>query len=213
MIRHNGHRVNPIAPVIGLDIDGTLARYHDHFVAFAEQYLQERLKVIWHQDFRGEFNQALGLDKALYRQIKLAYRQGGMKRSIPTYGDIRGLVQEIRESGIQVWICTTRPWNRLDNIDPDTTFWVERNMGRVDGVIYGEEKYEDLLDIVGKGRVLGVVDDLPENIQRAQALGIPCGLRRGSHNEWWRKTGDTPLFNDTREIQEWTRKIIAGRAS
>lgn len=113
-----------------------------------------------------------------------------MKRSIPVLnGDMgKSVVQDIRERlKVQVWICTTRPWQRLDNIDPDTQFWLQRNFGRVDGVIYGEDKYEDLIDIVGKERILGVIDDLPENVRRAGSLGLRAALRAGDHNAAWRQ--------------------------
>lgn len=176
------------APVIAIDIDGTVADYYKHFHWFAELYLQRDLNCVFNREYRGEFSEALGLEKETYRKIKLAYRQGGMKRSIKAFQGAGEVVRHLRKQGIQVWICTTRPWNRLDNIDPDTTFWINNNLGRVDGVIYGEDKYQDLIDIVGKDRILGVVDDLPENIAKAKALGLNAVLMSGDHNEWHRET-------------------------
>lgn len=176
------------APVIAIDIDGTVADYYKHFHWFAELYLQRTLNCEFNREYRGEFNEALGLDKETYRKIKLAYRQGGMKRSIKAFQQAGEVVRRLRKEGIQVWICTTRPWNRLDNIDPDTTFWINNNLGRVDGVIYGEDKYQDLIDIVGKDRILGVVDDLPENIEKANALGLKSALMMGAHNQWYVET-------------------------
>jgi hypothetical protein len=178
-------RVHPLAPVVALDIDGSLADYYAHFKWFAELYLQEELTIDWSNTT--EFSEALGLEKDVYRSIKLAYRQGGMKRSIPVLNgdETRRLIPAIRRLGVQAWICTTRPWQRLDNIDPDTQWWLNRNFGRVDGVIYGEEKYEDLIDIVGRRRILGVFDDLPENIVTAGLLGLNTAIRRGDHNERW----------------------------
>ena len=180
-------RLHPLAPVVGLDVDGTLADYYEHFRWFAELYLQRPVSIDWEFAPTAEFSDALQLPKELYRDIKLAYRQGGMKRSIPVL-DTRGeAVKTIRSWGIQVWITTTRPWQRLDNIDPDTQFWLNHNLGRVDGVIYGEDKYLDLKDIVGPERILGIVDDLPENIVAAQSLGINAALAVGPHNESFRK--------------------------
>lgn len=176
------------SPVVALDIDGTLADYYGHFHWFAELYLQKSVPVHWHRQFRGEFSDALGLEKNLYRQIKLAYRQGGMKRSIKAFDGAGQAVRSLRKRGIAVWICTTRPWNRLDNIDPDTSFWIEHNLGRVDGVIYGEDKYLDLMDIVGKDRILGIIDDLPENVEKAEGLGLKWALAAGDHNDWWRES-------------------------
>mgnify|MGYP002780101623 CR=1 FL=1 len=180
-------RVHPLAPVVGLDIDGTFGDYFAHMKWFAELYLQRPLTVDWSST--DEFSEALGLDKHVYRDIKLAFRQGGMKRCMPLINptESRQLIPALRKAGIQVWICTTRPWNRLDNIDPDTQFWLSRNFGKVDGVIYGDDKYEDLIDIVGQDRILGVIDDLPENISRALQLNLNTAIRAGDHNLRWRE--------------------------
>lgn len=181
-----GVRVSATAPVVAIDLDGTLGEYHDHFLWFARLYTQDdALFMDWRPEHEGEFSEALGLPKALYRDIKLAYRQGGMKRCLPAFPGARRAVQNIRECGVQVWITTTRPYMRLDNIDPDTQFWLKRNVGRVDGVVYGEDKYMDLADIVGQDRILGAIDDLPENINHARQLGINAALRVGEHNAWW----------------------------
>ncbi len=185
-------RVPANAPVIAFDIDGTLADYYGHFKWFAELYLQRKLTVDWQRNYRGEFSDALGLNKEVYRAIKLAYRQGGMKRCIPAFPGAGDLVRLVRSQGVAVWICTTRPWNRLDNIDPDTSFWIENVLGRVDGVIYGEEKYEDLRDFVGIRPILGVLDDLPENTSKARSLGLETILLSGDHNRWWRETRSEP---------------------
>lgn len=179
-------RLHPLAPVVGLDVDGTLADYYEHMRWFAELYLQRPVTIEWDFAPTAEFSDALQLDKKTYRDIKLAYRQGGMKRSIPVLDDRGTMVKAIRAGGIQVWITTTRPWQRLDNIDPDTQFWLNRNLGRVDGVIYGEEKYMDLVDIVGRERILGVVDDLPENVVSAMSLGLKAALAVGEHNRAFR---------------------------
>jgi hypothetical protein len=202
--RTNTFRLHPLAPVVGIDIDGTLAAYYDHFRWFAELYLQEPVPEPDWSTGTPEFEEALGMDKATYRAVKLAYRQGGMKRSIPVIDSgVESLVKKIRQDGVQVWICTTRPWNRLDNIDPDTQFWINRHLGRVDGVIYGEEKYEDLLDIVGEHRIVGVVDDLPENVTRATDLGIPALMRSGPHNAVWRAQNPAmPVANSSKDIYE-----------
>jgi hypothetical protein len=185
-------RVHPLAPVIGLDIDGTIGDYYNHFVWFLNKiYFPDRHhSVHWRQSKDAEFSEALGMAKEEYRAAKLAYRLGGLKRCQPTLSGVsetREAIQKIRRSGIQVWICTTRPWLSLTTVDPDTQYWLEQNVGRVDGLIYGEDKYADLLDIVGKDRVLGVIDDLPENMVRASELGIKCAIRSGPHNAIWRR--------------------------
>lgn len=204
-------RLHPLAPVLALDIDGTLGDYYEHFRWFTELYLQRPTKLDWELTDTAEFSEALGLSKEVYRQIKLAYRQGGMKRSLPVFDGTRKLIETVRqELGIQVWIATTRPWQRLDNIDPDTQFWLGRVAGRVDGVIYGEEKYLDLIDIVGKERIVGVVDDLPQNVVSAQSLGLRAALRVGGHNRAFRAVRlDTPVVHSSDDILELVRTWTA----
>lgn len=199
-------RVHPTAPVLALDIDGTLGDYYAHFQEFAEGYLLRELAADW--SGTTEFSEALGLDKNTYRTIKLAYRQGGMKRSLPLL-DIgySSAVRRIREElGMQVWICTTRPWQRLDNIDPDTQFWINHHFGRVDGVIYGEEKYQDLIDIVGIERIVGAIDDLPENVTTALSLGLNAALATGDHNlVFAHNRPDIPTMSDARDLFDLAR--------
>jgi hypothetical protein len=111
----------------------------------------------------------MGIDKRTYREVKLAYRQGGLKRTMPVYKGAAALTKAIQEAGAQVWICTTRPYLRLDNIDPDTREWLRRNNIQYNAVLFGEDKYEELARQVGH-RVVAIVDDLPEMIHAA--LGI-----------------------------------------
>jgi hypothetical protein len=178
-------RVHPLAPVVAFDLDGTLGDYYAHFEWFASLYTQRTVKAHFEPEMQGDYCRALGMEKEMYRDIKLAYRQGGMKRCMPVFRYSRALVSLVRTLGVQVWICTTRPYLRLDNIDPDTRFWLDRNIGRVDGLLYGEEKYQDLVDIVGRDRVLAIYDDLPENIIDANKMDIPCIMRSGPQNAWF----------------------------
>lgn len=216
-------RVHPLAPVVGIDIDGTLGDYHTHFTWFLNHiYFPQAYPKYWADwsSAQGEFSEALFMNKEVYRQAKLAYRMGGLKRCMPLFdedrneagGAIRNEIQYIRSQGIQVWICTTRPWLSLTTVDPDTQYWLERNAGQVDGLIYGEDKYADLIDIVGKDRILGVCDDLPENITRAQDLGLNAAIRWGDHNAQWRKSNNPPCdgFSRVKDmssiIDDWFEK-------
>jgi hypothetical protein len=136
------------------------------------------------------FYKHLGMSKAQYRKCKLAYRQGGMKRSMPCYPGARDLTIHIRNAGVQVWICTTRPYLRLDNIDPDTRHWLKRNGIQYDGVLFGEHKYRDLVKILGHERIVAVVDDLPEMMDQALDLGLTACLRTQPYNHGYSRSGN-----------------------
>lgn len=157
-----------IRPVVAVDIDGTLGMYHEHFTAFAMDYIGAPVRQGY--DGSTEFSEYLGMTKQSYREAKLAYRQGGMKRTMPPFSGARAFMLGLGQLGCEVWIATTRPWMRLDNIDPDTREWLRRNGIVYDYMLYGEDKYEQLHSQVGDGRVVAVVDDLREQLERAQEI-------------------------------------------
>lgn len=168
-------------PVVGLDIDGTLGVYHGHFLSFAGEWLGREMPPTY--DYAGGSLAAfMGVSKATYRKVKLAYRQGGLKRSMPAYPGASELTRTLRAAGAEVVLCTTRPYLSLSNIEPDTREWTRRNGIQYDGFIFGEHKYRDLVRAVGCGRILGTLDDLPEMYGQAQALGLRGVLRTQPYN-------------------------------
>jgi hypothetical protein len=170
-----------LRPVFGVDIDGTLAYFHEYFLWFASLYLGKSVPSEW--DGEGPFWRVLGVPKARYREVKLAFRQSGLKRAMPAIGGATSLVRSLRNRGCEVWICTTRPYLRLDNIDPDTRVWLQRNNIPYDGVLYGERKWGDLARLVGPDRVLGVLDDLPEQLDAAHRAGLTGRLVQRPYTE------------------------------
>jgi hypothetical protein len=156
-------------PVVALDIDGTLGDYHRHFLEFAALWFNKPMPG------PEEFNPGLRLHRFMgvklsdYRIAKLAYRQGGWKRWMPVYPGAAELTRAIRRAGAEVWICTTRPYLRLDNIDPDTREWLRRAKIQYDAVLFGEDKYRELYRQAGL-RVAAVLEDLPEQWEKARKI-------------------------------------------
>ena len=171
-------------PVLGLDIDGTIAAYHEHYLAFVEAWLGKPVPRKY--DGSVPLHTWCGISKATYRESKRAYRMGGAKRSMPTLApplpDAARLTHTVAKWGVDVYLCTTRPYLAHDNIDPDTRHWVRRNGVRCRGVIWGEHKYRDLVRMVGKGRVFAVVDDLPTMCDQAASLNVPTVFALRDHN-------------------------------
>jgi hypothetical protein len=164
------------SPVVALDIDGTLGDYHGHFLKFAEGYIGKPMPNPKQINPGMPLYRHMQVSRATYRAAKLAYRQGGLKRSMPAYNGAALLTRSVRAAGAEVWLCTTRPYLRLDNIDPDTREWLRRNKIQYDAVLFGDNKrsnkYRELVRQVGIDRVVAVADDLPEQIERAQKLCI-----------------------------------------
>lgn len=181
-------------PVFGIDVDGTLGQYHTHFHKFAEGYVGRALPCPCYScggyDGSVSFAKSLGLGKTKYREVKLAYRRGGLKRSMPVVEGASELVAGLRKRGAVVVICTTRPYLQLDNVEPDTREWLRRNRIQHDAVISGEHKYRDLKNMFGGARIVCVIDDLPEMVQQASSLGVyPLLIDARYNRSHWNGSG------------------------
>jgi hypothetical protein len=178
----------PIKPVVAIDIDGTLAPYHPRFIEFASSWLGYeplgREGYTGQPRFREWMCDVYNIDLSTFRAIKLAYRQGGLKRTMGTYPYAAPLVNRLRSAGAEVWLTTTRPHDRYDRIDPDTVEWTRRNHIEFDGLLFGENKMMELARRIDPRRVVAVLDDLPWVLEQAQIerLGTPV-LRRTQYNE------------------------------
>jgi hypothetical protein len=204
-----------IRPVVAFDIDGTLGDYHNHFATFAEMWLGHEVDPMF--DFDGSapykewFCSVFGVDESTFRSIKLAYRQGGMKRSMPVYPNADALVRAARESGAEVWLTTTRPHERYDRVDPDTREWLRRNDINFDGLIYDENKMNVLQERVDPERVCFVLDDLVENLRLAEAaFGRGVGILRETEFNvngpaWWCRVNNLldARAMVTAHVQDW----------
>jgi hypothetical protein len=164
-----------VKPIVAIDIDGTLGDYHGHFDQFAAFYLNKQplglrgqitayAGVEHHRDW---FCRVYKTDLRTFRDIKLAYRQGAQKRSMPVYPAGVQLAQRAVKEEAEVWLTTTRPYLRLDNIDPDTRFWLDIHQVPYYGLVYDEDKYPRLAQSVDWKRVVMVIDDLVEQCEAA----------------------------------------------
>jgi hypothetical protein len=198
-------RPGPLAPVVALDIDGTSGDYHSHFIQFAKAWTGRDLPSATQYTGGVPFHKYLGISRSTYNQIKLAYRHGGLKRSMPVYPGIGEFTKHIRTNGVQVWICTTRPYLNLSNIDPDTRHWItKRAHMQYDGILYGPHKYRDLVKAVGVDRVVVVYDDLPRLIDQALSLDLPSCMRLQPYNTYW----DEPDSN----VNYWVARNVLDMA-
>jgi hypothetical protein len=197
-------------PVVAIDIDGTLGDYHGHFLRFASDWYGRQMPD------PAEINPGLPLhrfmctSKATYRQCKLAYRQGGLERSMPIYDGAYELCRSVRAAGAELWLCTTRPYLKLDSQSVNTRHWLRRHKIQYDALIYGERKYRELDGIVGRERVAAVLDDLPEMILQADSLGMWTMLRDQPYNKhlnWHYRAIDLGQAQRTilQEVRTWKK--------
>lgn len=194
-----------VRPVIAVDIDGTLADYHTHFLNFLEEYLGVEPHPRSYDGAIG-FKQfcvyTYGINGDQWSDIKLAYRQGAQKRTMPIFDWAQVLTGVVRWEGAELWITTTRPYLRLDNIDPDTRDWINRNHIEYDFLIYDKEKYRVLSERVEPERVIAIIDDLPHKHEEAQRYFGPAVpiLKGGPSNNRARLVAPALVMPDLREI-------------
>lgn len=208
-----------VRPVVAIDIDGTLGDYHGHFSEFAQAYLNRPLSQlrVW-ETYRGDepykdwFQRTFGVDHSTFRQVKLAYRQGGMKRVMPMIPGASALVNGLMSHDVEVWLTTTRPHDRFDRVDPDTREWLARHRIRFDGLLYSGRKMEELSDRIDPGRVVAVLDDQINILDRVEDLGWTGIMKRSIYNQktvWLGYQAETlPRAYDiiTMLLEQWRKK-------
>ena len=199
---------NQTGPVVAIDIDGTLGDYHSHFLRFAAGWYGREMPDADQINPGLPLHKFMCTSKSTYRQCKLAYRQGGLERSMPVYDGAYELCRQVRAVGAELWLATTRPYLKLDTQSPDTRHWLRINKIQYDHLIWGERKYRDLVKQVNKDRIVAVLDDLPEMIIQASDLGLWTMLRDQPYNKhlnWHYRAMDLYQAQRTiiQEIRSW----------
>jgi hypothetical protein len=178
----------PVHPVVAVDLDGTLGDWHYHFQLFAEEWLgrtQVGLRTYsGGEPYRDWFTREYEIDLTTFRAVKLAFRQGGIKRSMPAFEHAYTTMTSLSRLA-EVWVITTRPAYRYDRVDPDTVEWLRRHRIPYDGLLFDENKVYELYQRVDAGRVVAVLDDEPTVLEQV-VRGTPI-LMRSHYNldaEW-----------------------------
>lgn len=202
-------KINGTGPVFGLDIDGSLGDYHAHFLRFAEGWVGKTMPDPQEINPGVPLFKFMGVSKVTYRRIKTAYRQGGLKRSLPAYLGASELSYNLRHAGkAEVWICTSRPYLAHGPIDPDTRHWLRRNRIQYDNIVWGENKYRDLNRLAGS-RVAGVLEDLPPMADQALDQGMSVILKDQPYNRWYDPEGMATIrVPDLIQGWEWAETLI-----
>jgi len=192
-----------------------MGMYHQHFLEFASNYLNQQVKdhYVGNQPFKEWFCTNYRCTADVWHDIKLAYRQGGLKRTMPVYPEAKELCRGIQAAGAELWVTTTRPYIRHDNIDPDTREWLRRNYIPYDYLIYDGHKYRKLAQLVGPERVCAVLDDLHEEVLEAeQVFGIRVPiLRKQSYNRatgWYTEASNLAMAGRfiNERIKRWRKE-------
>lgn len=202
----------PIRPVVAIDIDGTIADYHSHFFRFAGEWLGRPGSVnTWIKNYHGipDMSAFMNLDKRTYRQIKLAYRQGGMKRNMPIMDHAMDVFEVCAAQDVEIWVTTTRPYLQVGNVDDDTREWLRRHSLLYDHLIYADEKYKLASAHVGD-RIACVLDDqvYPEYLD-AKMYGLhPILVRTEFNHLAIQRSVHTDDYDVAMDLMDAARMII-----
>lgn len=177
-------------PIISLDIDGVLGDYHGHLFWFAEKYFGHSMPQLETVDVNDFLWKRMNVTEMQYRDMKTAYRQGGLKRFMPATPGASVLAFALSHSGAEVWICSSRS-HQLP-IATDTRHWLKRNLISYANLIFNPDKYQALVEQArDKGQeVIAVVDD-----EKGQALEAHIA-NAGKVYLYDRPYNASPLFED-----------------
>jgi hypothetical protein len=202
----------PVRPVVAFDIDGTFGDYIGSLLDFAERWLGVQ-GTGWALTYDGSVRLAehMGITDHVYRQMKLAYRQGGGKRMMPVFPGAIDLARMAYAAGAEVWFTTTRPYNRFDSTDPDTRHWLARHDIPWHHLLYDDDKYIRLVEQVDRGRVVAVLEDQGDQFDVAMALGLPVTLMKTRYNRAIRRPVEASTMAGARAkvleaIETWEHK-------
>jgi len=149
------------AKIAGIDIDGVIAKYPEHFLDFINRKVGADLKV---EDL-DEYNiyEALDLPKELTKKLKDEFRQSGEKRFIPPMEGAKSFLEKLKRNGYHIVLLSARPYKKYKRIFADTKEWLEKNELVHDAILWDENKCNRLIREFGKNSVQFFVEDNLEN--------------------------------------------------
>lgn len=140
--------------IVAVDVDGVLRRFTDRLVeVYLEDFPDHDVKPITTWWFETSFP----IGKEIYK-----YYKANAHRIFPhakPYEGAKEFVESLRNLGYKVVIATTQP----SGSEIFTFDWVRKNIGEVDGIFFGDQKWFVDFDIL--------IDDAPHNIEQAQKHG------------------------------------------
>jgi len=174
--------------VVGVDIDGVLAAYPEHFLDFINREVGTDLKV---EDLT-EYNvyEALELPYDMTKRLKAKFRETGEKRHIPVLDGAKEFLESLKNNDYKIVLLSARPYKKYKRIFADTQEWLEKNELIHDAILWDEDKCNRLIREFGHDNVEFFVED-----NRNNALDIS-------------KTADVYLINRPYNQGETTGNIV-----
>ena len=174
--------------IAGVDIDGVLAAYPEHFIDFINRKVGTDLKA---KDLKNyNIYEALDLPEKLLKDLKDEFRQTGEKRHIPVLDGAKEFLHDLKNSDFKIVLLSARPYKKYRRIFADTKEWLEKNELVHDAILWDEDKCNRLIREFGHENVQFFVED---NLENANSVS---------------KTAKVYLLNKTYNQGETTENVI-----
>jgi uncharacterized HAD superfamily protein len=138
MVSKWDHKENEL--VAGIDIDGVLNYYPKPWVDFVNSQLGTEFKNLHEVKYNVPFQK--------YKDLKFEYRECGVKATLPVREGASEVLWQIKNLGYMILVLTSRPFSEHKTLYKQTTDWLESNNLPYDGIIFGEDKYLQILSKV-----------------------------------------------------------------
>jgi len=147
--------------VVGVDIDGVLAKYPEHFLDFVNRKMGTDYSVESLTDY--DIYEALDLPENVTKELKDKFRQSGEKRFIPVLNGAKKFLKDLKKNGYQIVLLSARPYKKYRRIFADTKEWLKKNNLVHDAILWDEDKCARLIKEFGTDKVKFFVEDNLEN--------------------------------------------------
>lgn len=182
--------------VIGIDIDGVLAKYPESFIKFIEDQEQINLNFFKFKryDIYGQLSKFIDGGEKRMKELKHLYRLTGQKRFIEVVeGSVEGLKQ-LKMMGYSIVLLTARPYKQYRRIFSDTLEWLKENKFEFDAIVWDEEKEERIIKEFPKMKVM--VEDVASNANKIARKGYKVFLLDKLYNQ-------LPIHENVIRVKNW----------
>ena len=168
--------------IAGVDIDGVLAAYPEHYINYVNKELGTDFKVNQVKDY--DLYNSLPIPEDIALDLKDSFRQSGQNRTIPVLEGAKKFLQELRRRDYKIVLLSARPYKQYRRIFADTQTWLNENGLVHDAILWDEDKCGRLVREFGKENVSFFVEDHIGNANSiADKVLCPVFLFNRSYNK------------------------------
>jgi len=178
--------------ICAFDVDGVLNYYPDPWVEFINRNSAEKYR---------DLNDAKrNIPYQLYRDLKYEYRESGVKANLKVRAGAKETLKELKHMGYTILIITSRPFEEHKSLFKQTTDWLSKNKLPYDGIIFGKNKYVEVLTKAPNLRFL--VDDHRYYANSVARWNYKAFLVDNQYNQGYLENG-VYRIKDLREILDY----------